>query len=118
MIVVEMCDQHVVDLVDFGVLCGGYDAVSIAPVVTWPARVDQQRLAGRRNKQCRLPAFHVHKVHFQLLGSWHSQRGGSHRSYGEACAQQNAHRGAYEFSLPLLALEAKTEQKCCHVEAS
>ena len=58
----KMCQQHNIKLFDPRSLGRRQDALRIAALIAGPASVDQQRLAARRHKQCRLPAFHVHEV--------------------------------------------------------
>ena len=67
MVVVEVCDEQMVDARDAGVAHGGLDALSVAAIGGGPAGIDKQRCARRNNQQRGLAAFHVDGVDEQVL---------------------------------------------------
>ena len=60
---VEVRDHQVVDLGHTSLLAQRYNPVSIASPRSWPARIHQQALASRSNKQRSLSPLHIGKVH-------------------------------------------------------
>jgi len=64
---VKVRKHQVVDFLDPSQFGRGHDPVRIAEGVIAPARIDQQRLARRRNEQSRLPALHVNEEYLQRL---------------------------------------------------
>ena len=65
---VEVRDQHVVELLEPGVLHRGHDAMRIAALGPRPAGVDEHRLAGRGDDEGRAPALDVDPVDVHGLG--------------------------------------------------
>ena len=57
-------DMYVIDLLNTEGLTGFHDAVHFAAA----ASVDHHALAGGRNQQKRLPAFHIDDIHVERLG--------------------------------------------------
>src|SRR2546430_15717710 len=67
MVVVKMCDQHVINLADPGQFDCRNDAIGIAAIVARPARINEQRLSFRRDEECGLAAFYVPKIDLEGL---------------------------------------------------
>ena len=66
----EVRDQDIVNLADTGLFCRRHNAIGVTAIKARPSGVNQQRLPGWRDKQCRLPAFDIHEVELQgLTGS-------------------------------------------------
>ncbi len=65
---VVMSDQHVVDPLDPGQLCGGLNPGGVATVEPRPARVHQHRLAGWGDNQGGLATLDIDEVDLQVAG--------------------------------------------------
>jgi hypothetical protein len=83
MVGVVVRDHDVVDPFQAGLLSCVNDPVGIAEIVTGPSGVDQQRLAGGRHNQSRLPSFDVDEIDLKALGRVRRRRDyrGAQRCY-------------------------------------
>ena len=82
MVRVEVRDDEVVDSSETRVLSGRDDAIGVTPVESWPAGVDQHRLAGWRDEERRLATLDVDDVDVERVRGLAAQGGG--RQDGDA----------------------------------
>ena len=96
MIAVPVGDDQMIDLSQVRVACRGDDASGVAyRSGATVARIDQQRLARRRDKQCRVAAFDVHDVDVERLrGSRLCQR----RRSGQCNDRQESEEAAHSLT--------------------
>ena len=66
MIAVPVTDHDMIDLTQARFLGRGVDAFRIAVAIARIAGVEQQRLAGRRDEQCRGAAFDIDPMDLQI----------------------------------------------------
>src|SRR6185437_11897776 len=66
MVRMPVADDHLVDALQSGALCGGEYALRVAIPVPGIAGVEEQRFTGGRDEQRRSAAFDVNPVDFQI----------------------------------------------------
>ena len=65
-VVIEMPmrDDRMIDPLQTGDVTNDIEnAITVAAIVVWITRVDEDRLTGRRDDQIRRSAFHINEVH-------------------------------------------------------
>ena len=82
MIVMEVCNQQVIDVIDVSLANRSHNPLGIASVAPGVSGIDQQRLSRGRHDERRLPAFDVDKENFEVPGGSQARRSGrQHEEY-------------------------------------
>src|SRR5260370_20786326 len=82
-VLMEMCQQNEINFRNCRISSRCDDTVCIAAIVAWPARVDEQRLPARCNKQRGLAALNIDEIDLKTVPSLTRWSCPGHRQQGE-----------------------------------
>ena len=107
-------DQDIIEPSNARLVSGSQDPIGIAPFISRPTCVDQQRLPARTHQQSRLPPLDIDEINLQRLGAW-SRGCRARQNYGED-PKENA--GTQQATTHSLAPDGVACARLCHAASA